>query len=144
MTFTGDLLLSTNEDGDMDTSFQNGQPVMTDGFETCVVLAVFGEKCVLNMATVDVSESYDSTFSSVIRHATVTDSVRQDGEKAIEKALAFMVSEGMASSVSARGVILSARAIGWEIEIVAPNGVTKYAINWEKGALTAGFSRIGG
>jgi len=39
------------------------------------------------------------------------------------------------------GSILSARAIGWDIEIVAPTGVTRYSINWEKGALTAGFSK---
>lgn len=142
MTYTGDLLLSQQFSGDTDIRFQNGQPDMTDGFESCVILAVFGEKCVLNMATTEESEEFDSAFPAVIRRATVSEQTKQDGEKAIEKALDFMVSEGMASSVKATGVILSARAIGWEIEIVAPNGVTKYAINWEKGALTAGFSRV--
>lgn len=142
MTYTGDLLISQQFSGDTDIRFQNGQPDMTDGFESCVILAVFGEKCVLNMATTEESEAFNSTFPAVIKRATVSEQTKQDGEKAIEKALAFMVSEGMASSVSATGYILSARAIGWEIEIVAPNGVTKYAINWEKGALTAGFSRV--
>jgi len=141
MTYTGDALLSAGGDGDLDINFRNGQPDMTDGFESCVLLAVFGEDCAQNGMTTNASEKFTSTFPEVIRHATVTDDTRQDGEKAIEAALAFMISEEIASSVTVTGSILSARAIGWEVEIVAPNGVTKYAINWEKGSLTAGFSR---
>ena len=141
MTYTGDMLLQANDEGDIDATFENGQPLMTDGFESCVLLAVFGEDCAQNGMTPNVSERFISTFPSVIRNATVTDTTRQDGEKAIEAALAFMVSEKMASSVTVTGSILSARAIGWDIEIVAPSGVTRYSISWEKGALTAGFSK---
>ena len=141
MTYTGDVLIASGDDGDIDIRFANGQPDMTDGFESCVILAVFGENCQQNGMGGNASELFTSTFPEVVRHATVTDATRQDGEKAIEAALAFMVSEKMASSVTVTGSILSARAIGWEIEIVAPTGVTRYSINWEKGALTAGFNK---
>jgi len=142
MTYTGDVLLQQTDEGNVDATFENGQPLMTDGFETCVILAVFGEAGPQNGMTQNPAERFSSTFPEIIRHATVSDTTRQDGEKAIESALAFMVSEKIASSVTVAGVILSARAIGWYVEIVAPSGVTRYAINWEKGSLTAGFSRI--
>ena len=142
MTYTGDVLIKQTDNGDFDMAFENGQPLMTDGFETCVQLAVFGEPCAQNAMTPNVSERFTSTFPEVVRHATVTDKTRQDGEKAIEAALAFMVSEKMASSVKCTGSILSARSIGWEVEIIAPTGVTRYALNWEKGSLTVGFKRI--
>ena len=142
MTTSGDVLLAKSFDGDLDITYKNGQPDMTDGFETCVILAVFGEKCVLNAATSNPDEEFNSTFPAVIRRANVSEATRQNGEKAIEKALSFMVSSGMASSVTATGSFPSARSIVWDIAITAPTGVTKYAINWEKGSLTAGFSRI--
>ena len=142
MTTTGDILLAQNFKGDTDINFQNGQPDMTDGFESCVILAVFGAPCILNAATDVESERFTSTFPAVIHRATVSDETRQDGEKAIEKALAFMVDEGMASRVTATGYFPTARTIAWDITIESPNGVTKYAINWEKGSLTACFSRI--
>jgi phage gp46-like protein len=142
MTYTGDVLIQAGDDGDIDMTFENGQPLMTDGFETCVQLAVFGEPCPQNAMGGGSSEKFTSTFPEVIRHATVTDTTRQDGEKSIEAALAFMVSEKMASSVKCTGSILSARSIGWEVEIIAPSGMTRYALNWEKGSLTVGFKRI--
>lgn len=142
MTYTGDVLIQAGDDGDIDMTFKNGQPLMTDGFETCVLLAVFGEAGPQNGMGGGSSEKFTSTFPEVIRHATVSDKTRQDGEKAIEAALAFMISEKMASSVKCTGSILSARSIGWSVEIVAPSGMTRYALNWEKGSITVGFKRI--
>lgn len=142
MTYTGDILLGQTFNGDVEILFENGQPVMTDGFESCVILAVFGGPCILNAATDVESERFTSSFPDVIHRATVSDETKLDGEKAIEKALAFMVSEKMASRVECIGRFPSARAIVWDIEIESPRGVTKYSINWEKGSLTAGFSRV--
>ena len=88
------------------------------------------------------AERFDSTFPSVISRATVSDATRNDGVAAIEKALAFLVSEGIASAVRVSGAISSAYRIDWSIEIDAPNGEEngggKYAINWNKGSLTFG------
>jgi len=142
MTFTGDILIAQNFAGDTDISFDNGQPIMTDGFESCVILAIFGEPCILNAATDIESERFVSTFPAVIRRANVNDETRQNGEKAIEKALVFMIADGMASTVECIGSFPTARTIAWEIKIQSPNGITKYSINWEKGSLTAGFSRV--
>jgi hypothetical protein len=140
MTFTGDVLVSYDPITEqVDIAYQNGQPVMTDGFETCVMLAVFGRPNVQNGMIENPSERYDSEFPSVIDRATVSDETRENGIKAIEKALAFLVKERIASSVIVTGHILSAVAIGWNVEIVAPAGTTRYAINWEKGALTTGY-----
>ncbi len=138
MTFDGDLLLSIDPVTlDWDIAFSNGQPVMTDGLETCVLLAVFGEPNVQNGMITDQAERFDSTFPDVIRRATVCDQTRNDGIAAIEKSLAFLVSEGIASAVRVAGEIVSAYRIDWSIEIDAPRG-GRYTINWDKGSLTFG------
>ena len=142
MTYTGDVLIQETDDGDFDMVYRNGQPDMTDGFETCVHLAIFGEPNVQNGMTRDESEKFISTFPAVIRRATVSSKTREDGRVAIEKALAFLVTEGAASSIVVTGRILSVYAIGWEVTINAPSGSTRYSINWEKGSLTPKFGRL--
>ena len=143
MTYTGDPLIATNFDGNNDIEYQNGQPVMTDGLETCVFLAIFGEDGPWNGMTSDASERMESDFPAVIRRANVSDDTREEGRVAIEKALAFLVDIKAASSVEVFGEILSARSIGWEIDIEAPTGNGgKFFVNWEKGSLTPGFKRI--
>lgn len=138
MTTTGDILLQydplTNE---LDIVYENGQPLMTDGFESCVLLAIFGEGGPMNGMTDDPDERMDSTFPAVVRRARVNEETKVNGEKAIERALAFLVSSKAASEVTVTGQIISAYAIGWNIEIIAPTGKTRYSINWEKGQLTA-------
>jgi phage gp46-like protein len=138
MTTTGDVLLQydplTNE---CDIAYENGQPAMTDGFETCVLLAIFGESGPMNGMTDNPDERMNSEFPAVVRRAKVNDETKVNGEKAIERALAFLVSSKAASSVAVTGKIISAFAIGWDVEIVAPTGKTRYSINWEKGLLTA-------
>ncbi|RPI64195.1 MAG: hypothetical protein EHM48_01250, partial [Planctomycetaceae bacterium] len=123
MTTTGDVLLQydplTNE---CDIVYENGQPLMTDGFETCVLLAIFGEGGPMNGMTDDPDERMESAFPAVVKNARVNDETKVNGEKAIERALAFLVSSKAASSVTVTGQIVSAFAIGWNVEIVAPTG----------------------
>lgn len=148
MTFDGDLLLDIDPTTmEWDITFTNGQPIMTSGLETCVLLAVFGGPNVQNGMIDDPAERFDSTFPDVIRRATVCDATRNDGIAAIEKALAFLTSEGIASAVRVSGEISSAYRIDWSIEIDAPSGAEgggKYAINWDKGSLTFGSMSGGG
>jgi hypothetical protein len=142
MTFDGDLLLSIDPVTlDWDIVLENGQPAMTDGLETCVLLAVFGEPNVQNGMIPGPAERFDSGFPAMIARATVSDATRNDGIAAIEKALAFLVSEGIASAVRVSGEIVSAYRIDWAIEIDAPRG-GRYTINWDKGSLT--FGSMGG
>lgn len=140
MTFTGDVLLKYDTNtGEVDIAYKDGQPEMTDGLESCVILAVFGSGNCQNGMTTNSSDKYESTFPQVIDRATVNETTKNNGTKAIEKALAFMVTEKIASNVVVNGYILSAYSIGWTIDIYAPTGTTRYAINWEKGSLTMGY-----
>ena len=140
MTFNGDVLLKYDTNtGEVDIAYKDGQPEMTDGLESCVILAVFGTANCQNGMTNDNAEKYNSTFPQVVGRAAVNEEVKNNGTKAIEKALAFMVTEKIASNVVVNGYILSAYSIGWTIDIYAPTGTTRYAINWEKGSLTMGY-----
>lgn len=140
-TYTGDILIQQQEDGTFDTPFENGQPLMTDGFETMCLLAVYGEDWWGNELTKKESEKMNSDFPGVIKRNVVTDKTKNDGTKALEKALKFMVTEKIAKKVTVTGTILSVYTIYWLIEIEALTDKTlKYFINWEKGELTSGLA----
>ena len=139
--YNGDVLIEMNPDTyELDMIYKNGQPKMTQGFETCLLLSIFGEDCALNGMTTDTNEKFTSTFPEVIRRKRVSESVKNDGIKAIERSLAYMVQERMASNVSVTGTILGVHAIGWNIEITAPDGTwRRYELNWINGGLTFGY-----
>ena len=139
--YDGDVLITYNSDDEQyDMQYENGQPKMTQGFETCLLLSIFGEDCALNGMTTDTNEKFTSTFPEVIRRGYVSETVRNDGIKAIERALSYMVQERMASNVSVTGTILGVHAIGWNIEITAPDGTgRRYELNWINGGLTFGY-----
>lgn len=139
--YDGDVLLTVDQaTGEIDMEYKNGQPKMTQGFETCLLLSIFGEDCALNGMTTDTNEKFTSTLPEVIRRNRVSEQVKNDGIKAIERALAYMVQERMASNVLVTGTILGVHAIGWGIEITAPDGTgRKYELNWINGGLTFGY-----
>jgi hypothetical protein len=140
MTYTGDVKIIQLSDDSFDIFFENGQPTMTDGFETMVIMAVFGEDNWQNELTQNESEKMQSDFPGIIKRNVVTDKTKNDGTKAIEKALKFMLTEKMCKSIVVTGEILSVYGIVWLIEIEALTDKTlKYFINWEKGELTAGL-----
>jgi hypothetical protein len=140
MTYTGDVKIIQLSDDSFDIFFENGQSTMTNGFETMVIFAVFGEDNWQNELTQNESEKMKSEFPEVIRRNVVTDKTKNDGTKAIEKALKFMLTEKMCKSIVVTGEILSVYGIVWLIEIEALTDKTlKYFINWEKGELTAGL-----
>lgn len=142
MTYTGDVLIKYNaETNEYDIEWLNGQPTMTDGLESCVLLAIFGSPCIHNGMTDDQSERFISEFSSIIERAKVNDDTRNNGTAALERALAFLVREDIASKVTVTGKIINAFAIGWSVDIEAPTSGGRFVINWERGTLTAGFSR---
>ncbi len=139
--YNGDVLIEMNPDTyELDMIYKNGQPKMTQGFETCLLLSIFGEDCALNGMTTDTNEKFTSTFPEVIRRKNVSENVKNDGIKAIERSLAYMVQERMASNVSVTGTILGVHAIGWNIDVTAPDGTgKKYELNWINGGLTFGY-----
>jgi len=139
-SFTGDILIKLLDDGTYDIEYINGQPSMTDGLESMSIMAVFGEDWWGNDIVRSESEKMQSRFPEVIRRNVVTDKTKNDGTKAIESSLAFLVKENIAKLVTVTGEIISAYGIGWLIEIEALTDTTlKYFINWERGVLTAGI-----
>lgn len=135
-TYTGDLKLILDENGDWDIHYINGQPEMTDGFDTEVMLAIFGELDFWqNDLTNDPAEKFISKFPALIKRANVSDKTLKDGIEALKKALKFMVDKGEAQSIEVSGKFLNVYGIGWIIEISRPTGETRYNINWEKGVV---------
>gem|GEM_PF-1845854 len=133
-TYTGDLLLLLNEDGDWDINYINGQPEMTDGFDTEVMLAIFGEPDFWqNDLTNEPAEKYISEFPALIKDANVSDKTLKDGIEALRKALQFMIDKGEAQSIDVTGEFLNVFSIGWIIVIMRPTAETIYNINWDKG-----------
>ena len=135
-TYTGDLLLLLNDDGDWDINYINGQPEMTDSFDTEVMLAIFGEPDFWqNDLTNDPAEQYISEFPALIKDSNVTDKTLKDGIEAIKKALKYMVDKGEAQSIDVTGEFLNVFGIGWIIVIERPEKTSRFDINWEKGVI---------
>lgn len=137
-TFTGDILIKLDSDGDWDIEYINGQSCMTDGFETAVMLSVFGEPDTWQNGMTNVpSEKYISDFPEVIRNGNVNNETLNGGSAAIRRALAWMKDTGAAESVKVSGEIISVYGIGWTINISKGEIQSRYQINWDKGSLTA-------
>lgn len=135
-TYTGDVILVLDENGDWDMFYVNGQPKMTDGFDTEAMLAIFGEPDFWqNDLTNDPAEQYISEFPELIKDANVSDKTLLDGIEALKKALQFMIDKGEAQSVDVTGEFISVYGIGWTIEISRPTGETRFNLNWEKGVI---------
>ncbi len=135
-TYTGDLLLLLDENGDWDLNYINGQPEMTDSFDTEAMLAIFGEPDFWqNDLTNDPAEQYISEFPALIKDANVTDKTLKDGVEAIKNALKFMIDKGEADSIDVTGEFINVYGIGWVIDISRPTAETIYNINWDKGVI---------
>ncbi len=138
--YTGDLLIKEDSTGNHDISFSCGNAEMTNGLETYVILAVFGEDCPANALVKNESEKMQSRFPEVIRRNVVNDKTVADGIQAIRQALAPAVKERIVNKVEVSGSIISAYGIAWEIKLHELTGnVSRYIINWERGELTAEF-----
>lgn len=128
----GDILFFDDGIGG-EINIENGIIEMTGGFETAFFLAVFGGDLPFwgNDVILDDETPLVSTFPDVIKKNVVSDNVRKDGEKAIEKDLAFLVDQKIADSVKVFGSILTVHSIKWDIQITKPSGDSKFQINWD-------------
>ena len=135
-TYTGDLKLILDDNGDWDLNYINGQPRMADGFNSEVMLAIFGEPDFWqNSLTNNPAEKYISTFPDLIKDAKVTDQTLKDGKEALKKALKFMIDTGQAQEIEVTGEFLNVFGIGWQIVIERPEQTNRYDINWQKGVI---------
>ena len=135
-TYTGDLQIKFDKESDWDLEYINGQPCMTDGFDTAVILSVFGESDFWqNDITNDPNEQYNSTFPDVIKQANVSQKTLLDGISAIKKALQWMIDTKACENGLVTGEIINVYAIGWNVDIIKGGVVSKYEINWNKGVV---------
>ena len=143
VSYSGDLLLGLNIDNDWDINFENGQPSMTDGFETAVLGACFGEPDFWqNDLTNDPSEKYISEFPAIVAAGRVNSETLKNGISALRKALKWFIDIGAAESVTVDGGVLNVYALYWTVEIFKGENVGRFQINWEKGVIEvvgAGF-----
>lgn len=145
---SGDILVGqVSEPGDtqccFDMTFMNGQPVMTRGFGTFVLLCVFGDKNTWqNSLATSPEEKYISDFNEVVSRTTITESTKNDGIQAIKRALKCMTDTGIARKVDVAGQIISVFAVKWDITITRNDGSqekhaikldkrSKWDLNWE-------------
>jgi hypothetical protein len=135
-SYTGDLQLQLNDGGNWDFNFINGQPCMTDGLDSAVILSVFGEPDTWqNGITNNPSEKYISEFPEIVKRGTVSDKTRKDGIQAIKRALRWMIVDGVAQDVDAEGEAYSVYGIVWTIIITRGNITSRYSINWNRGEI---------
>lgn len=135
-TYTGDLLISLNIDQDWDINYLNGQPEMTDSFDTAVILSVFGEPDFWqNDLTNDPSEKYISDFPAVIKNGRVNNKTLNDGTAAIKRSLKWMIDINAAEKIEVTGVVLNVFGLGWTVEIFRGEIKSRYQINWNKGII---------
>lgn len=141
-TYTGDIRIVFDKNSDWDLLYTNGQPCMTDGFCTAVMLSVFGEPDTWqNGITSNPSEKYISAFPSVVKQANVSRATLLNGIKAIEKSLQWMIDDKACESIEVNGSIIDVYSIGWEIDVIKGSVSSKYQVNWKKG-VEAAFSIV--
>lgn len=142
-TFTGDLLLQINDSGDWDIFYENGQPCMTDGFDTESILAVFVEPDTWqNALTNDPAEQYISDFPEVIKNGRVDNDTINDGVAAIKRALQYKIDNGSADTITVTGFALSIFALEWEIIITRGSEENRFNVNWNRGVILVSASKV--
>lgn len=140
MTFDGDPKLYQTGDG-ADLVIQDGQPVMDEGLENAVTLSLF---CVASEwwgnAIADDTGETGSELESLNRR-TLTVKTMQDAEAVARDALAWMIDQGIAKTITVTGTMPAVGMLGLTIAIEQPDGniqTLKYSINWATMAARVG------
>ena len=133
MTYDGDPKLQESGDG-ADLVIMDGQPEMDPGLQNAVYISLFTRTGWWgNGVATDDAERVGSSFEE-IQSRTLTNATRLDAEELARQALAWMVTEGLAQSISVSGSIPRLGVLGLAVTIQQPNeagAVTvRYSINW--------------
>jgi phage gp46-like protein len=127
----GDPKLYT--DGEyFDLSIIDGQPVMDQSLQNAVNLSLWGNKYWWGNVVSEVSEKISGNMSELSR-TTLTNKTRQNTEEYAKKSLAWLVSDGVAKSVTVSATIQGPSFLGLNILIEQPDKTIniRYQINWE-------------
>lgn len=120
-------------------SIDGGQPEMNEGLENAVYLSIFTEAGYWGNAIADTPEKFTSKFGEVYRR-TLNNQTRLDAEKYADAALAWIVSSGIAKSVTVSASIPDVGILGLAVTIEQQNKKTtfRYQINWATMAVRVG------
>jgi len=125
--YDGDVRLTHTEDGG-DIEYVAGQPVMDAGLETAVYISLFtspgwwGDK------------SLGCDLEAILAGTLTTKTLNRATDEC-RRALAWLVSDGVASSVEPSVTALGIDSIGISIVITEPDGTSetsiRYRLNWD-------------
>ena len=132
MTFDGDVQLKWTDDGG-DITYSSGQPIMDGGLTTSVIISLFTLPGFWGNEIAPDDEEIGSTLLEAL-DKTLTIAVMQDTEEQARRALAWMVTQGVAESVKVESAIPRADFLALKITIQEPgadNPVSqRFTINW--------------
>jgi len=137
MRFKGDIQVVSSGIDDYDINFELGQPVMTEGFDSYIYFAVYGDKYTWqNLLAESAGGKIITDFPDVVNAAAVSEETKNDGTAAIKRALEAMVADHIAAAITVTGKIVSAYMIAWNIEITRPDETketysVEYSKNWK-------------
>jgi phage gp46-like protein len=133
----GDPKLFNAGDGS-ELVISGGQPVMDTGLENAVYLSLFSAPWWGN-AISEPAEQLTSRFEE-LNTRTLTNQARLDAGEFVRQALAWMVIEGIAQSVTVNASIAAVGVLALVITIQQPDDATriKYKINWQRLELLQG------
>lgn len=131
MHFDGDLLLTMTDDG-VDIDVADGQPAMDGGLSTAVLLSLWTLPGWWGNALSSGDEVLGCELETALE-GTLSVQTMLDAEEAARKALAWLVTAGIASRVTVAGQIPRADALYLTITIEEPAGgqaSLRYSLNW--------------
>lgn len=136
--YSGDSLITDLGDGG-DLTVQGGQPKMSSGLENAAYLSLFvdADWWGNDVDPTNPGATGSRQFIEVTRRAKLTPDLLKDAKSAAEADLAWMVSDGVAKSVTAECSIVAVGVMGIELTIVEPDGTTvspapRWTLNWAR------------
>lgn len=125
--YSGDFRLSHTEDGG-DIRFVAGQPAMDAGLETAAYISLFSERRWLG------DTDFGSDLESILRAPLTSKTLNAASDEA-RRALAWLVSDGIASAVEVTATALGVDSIQLSIVVTEPDETTaatsRYRLNWD-------------
>jgi phage gp46-like protein len=139
--YDGDVQIVHTADGGAIT-FRSGQPDMEQGLATAVYISLYTDLGWWGNAVAGDGEEVGSECEATERKPLVN-RTRQDYEEAARQALAWMVSAGVAKSVTAEAVISGINRADLAVRIEEPDGTVatlRYRVNWQGQRAALGVS----
>jgi phage gp46-like protein len=130
--YDGDLMLVPTMDGG-DIIITGGQPQMDDGIWTAVYVSLFGADYWGNAIATSQSQVLNSRVEAILNGKWAGLQTMNAVQQAALDALAWMITDGVATAVTAVGAITAPNTIMLTVGITQPGSgpaYQKYQLNW--------------